>query len=399
MPDFLSAKQAAAQLGISMSTLYAYVSRGLLAAHPADDSRQSRYLQSEVDRLVRQRQRGRHPKEAARASLSWGLPVLESGISLIKDGQLYYRGQAATTLAAHASVEDIATLLWQADPAQAFGQYLPATSEIFIQAQHDTAGQRCEYQLLTLFTLASEDAPTGSWQQHPARVAEGCGALLRLMTACLLRQPVSTAPIHEQCASAWGLGPQQAELVRMALVLCADHELNASSFTARCVSSTGASIRAAVIAGLAALTGPKHGGTTLRVEAQWDEWGETAPAEALRQRLARGDNLVGFGHYLYPQGDVRATALLQPILPDHPRWQEVIHSAYELQAAHPTIDFALVALRRHLGLPPGSAFGLFALGRTMGWVAHALEQRQQNKMIRPRAAYSGEPPQAFHHAD
>jgi citrate synthase len=116
------------------------------------------------------------------------------------------------------------------------------------------------------------------------------------------------------------------------------------------------------------------------------------PAQALRERLARGDDLPGFGHHLYPQGDVRAQALLEGFLNTHPRWQVAIATVRELTGHAPSVDFALAALRRHLGLPAGSAFGLFALGRSLGWIAHALEQGRDGSLIRPRAAYTGPRP-------
>ncbi|MFJ9533445.1 citrate synthase [Herbaspirillum sp. NPDC101396] len=392
MPTYLSSAEAAAALGVSRQTLYAYVSRGLLSAQPDGTARESRYLEEEVTRLATQRTRGRKPKEVAKATLNWGLPVLESAITLIEDGRLYYRGRDAVALAQSESVEDLAALLWNAEVRQAFGPGEVAAHPAYAGLLKHFAGRRAEESLLPLFTVASDDAATAQWQTSPERTAEGSGALMRLLAACLLGTRPSAAPIHEQCAKAWKLDAHGAALVRMALVLCADHELNASSFTARCVASTGTSLRASVIAGLAALTGGKHGGTTARVEALLDEIGEHDVAPGLQRRLARGDDLPGFGHHLYPDGDVRANALLAEVLPHHPAWGDIIAATRGLIGQHPSVDFALVALRRHLQLPVGAAFGLFALGRGMGWIAQALEQRASGELIRPRAAYTGPRP-------
>jgi citrate synthase len=397
MPTYLTAAEAASRLAVSRQTLYAYVSRGLLRAHDGDTARESRYLADDVERLANQRASGRKPKEVAQAVLDWGLPVLPSAITLIAEGKYYYRGQNAVTLADSHSVEQVAALLWQCPMETAFGPDAPAVPAIYPQVQAHYAGQRSEKSLLPLFTIASEDNPTAAWQKLSVRIAEGNGMLVRLMTACLLGTEPRTAAIHQQCADAWGLDAEGADLVRMALVLCADHELNASGFTARCVVSTGASLRAAVVAGLAALTGTRHGANTARVEAFWDEIdaGDEARNEhvtRLQQRLDRGDDLPGFGHHLYPAGDVRAIALLERILPHHPQWRQMIAAAVGLAGHPPSVDFALVALRRHLGLPPGAAFGIFALGRTLGWIAHAMEQRQTQQLIRPRAAYVGPRP-------
>src|SRR5207245_5047973 len=117
----------------------------------------------------------------------------------------------------------------------------------------------------------------------------------------------------------WRLDWPAAELLRLALVLIADHELNASTFAVRVVASTGASLVACVIGGLAALGGPRHGGTTEQVEALLDEIERVGDAAAVaEQRLSRGERLPGFGHPLYPDGDPRALAM-RAGLPFDPR--------------------------------------------------------------------------------
>ncbi len=389
MSNYLNSIEAAARLGVSRQTLYAYVSRGLLRAEPGGSHRESRYLAADVERLADQRARGRKPKEVAKAALNWGSPVLESSITLIDGGRLFYRGVDALDLAARASLEEVAALLWRCDEVAAFGRHVPPTPAVLRTLFRHYADQRAEQALLPLFTVASEDAPTAIWQQSTDRHAQGCGDLVRILAACLLRTRIDTAPIHVQCARAWGVGPAGAELIRMALVLCADHELNASSFTGRCIASTNASLRAVVVGGLAGLSGERHGATTARGEALWDELGNKDIEQKMGARLARGDGLPGFGHALYPDGDVRATYLLSRILPRHPQWKRMIDAGSALVGHKPSLDLALVALRRHLRLPVGAAFGLFALGRSIGWIAHGLEQREQSDLIRPRAVYTG----------
>ncbi|EIJ47686.1 citrate synthase [Herbaspirillum sp. GW103] len=390
MSRYLTSAEAATLLGISRQTLYAYVSRGLLHAHPGGQARDSRYLATDVERLAANRSRGRKPREVARATLDWGLPVLESALTLIEDGRLYYRGVDAAQLSATATVEEVAALLWDCNVEDAFDGTLPTVCARLATVQADWARGRAEQTLLPLFALACGEDIGAQWHLPRPRQLASCGLLVRRLAACLLGTAPATGPLHLQCASAWGLDEAAAQLVRRALVLCADHELNASGFTARCVASTGASLQAAIIGGLAALSGPLHGGTTARVEALLDALDNQAdPVAAVQERLARGEELPGFGHHLYPQGDVRASALLAPLLSSHPRWQAVIEAVRTLTGHPPSVDFALVALRRHLQLPPGSAFGLFALGRSLGWIAHALEQGRSGGLIRPRAAYTG----------
>ncbi|PWC79659.1 citrate synthase family protein [Azospirillum sp. TSH64] len=390
---YLSAEEAAKRLGVSRQTLYAYVSRGLLQAHPAADPRQSRYLADEVERLGVDRKRGRRPKEVAKSTLDWGAPVLESAITLIRRGRLYYRGQDAVRLAATATLEETAALFWACAVETAFPPEPPVALPGYDALLPHCAASSPAEALPALLLAASADEATASWRPTDGRFFENCGNLLRLLFAAALRGRPSAAPLHCQLATAWGLDEAGADLLRMALVLCADHELNASSFTARCIASTGASLRAAVVGGLCALSGHRHGSTTTRIEHFWAGLTERETvATQIERRLAAGEKVPGFGHPLYPSGDVRAKALLARLLPDFPVAAELLGAAEGLTGQAPSIDIALVVLRRHLGLPEGAAFTLFALGRAAGWIAQAMEQRATDHLIRPRAIYTGVQP-------
>ncbi|NHZ72041.1 MAG: citrate synthase, partial [Aquificales bacterium] len=218
--------------------------------------------------------------------------------------------------------------------------------------------------------------------------------------AAITRYPTAAPSIPQQIQQT--LTPEDetaADLFNAALILCADHELNISSFTARCVASAGSTPYAVVIAGLSALQGPKHGGYTERVEALFQE--ATTPenaASTIASRLRRGEEIPGFGHPLYPEGDPRGAALLQMVETAHPD-AAGMRLARELETAvthsiglKPNIDFGLVTLARALNLPPDSALALFALGRIVGWIGHAIEQYQLDQLIRPRARYNGSQP-------
>jgi citrate synthase len=389
MATYYSAVQAAARLGVSRQTLYSYVSRGLLRAHSGDSHRERRYLIAEVSQLATRRSRARSPVHAARNALNWGLPVVESSICCIDAGRLYYRGKDALSLIETHSAEDVAALLWQCPMHEAFAADVPLSSRISAGPERNSAKS-----LVSLFALAGRDLPADSWQAVTGRSARPYGDLVRLLAGCVLRTPPRAEPLREQCARAWSLAAGKARLVEAALILCADHELNASSFTVRCIASTAASLHACVLGGLAALSGARHGGMTMRVETLWNEVGEAAnPEVSLRARLDRGDDLPGFGHPLYPGGDVRAAAILTHLPGRRQRWRPLAQAVERLTGLRPSLDFALVALRRHLELPVGSALGIFSLGRSIGWIAHALEQRSQGTLIRPRAAYIGPPPE------
>lgn len=407
---WLDAGAAAEALGVRRATLYAYVSRGLLSAHA--DAHGSRYHRDEVERLARQRHGARRAGLAARHTLDFGLPVLSSGLTLIANGQLYYRGREATTLAGSASLEEAAAWLWAglAGDAAAGAHGEPAAPDLVDPAIAPSEG--LAWPLAGGTSAGSSDARSiatraisalAAWEDRAPSEAPGGLAgpgtaaalrLLRRMLGALLGGAPAAVPAHRHLQQVWRLGDAATEEVRRALVLCADHELNASSFTARCVASTGASLSVALCAGLAALSGSAHGGMTDRVEAWWDEadaaGGIVAWCAGRSGTPASGPAAVlpGFGHPLYPGGDPRAAALLAALLPDDDL-SAVLRALTAWGQPPPTIDFALVTLRRRLGLPRGAAFVLFAAGRTVGWLAHAGEQRRQGQLIRPRATYVG----------
>ncbi|RZI40887.1 helix-turn-helix domain-containing protein [Herbaspirillum sp. HC18] len=390
MAIYMDAAQAAEALGVRRETLYAYVSRGLIRSRDGDGKRSRKYHALDIERLAARKSRSRKPKLVAQATLDWGLPVMESALTLIEDGRLYYRGWNALELAQSSSLEDVARLLWGCAAGHAFPAREAMPSLHWRQTLRALADQsplvRCE----ALFAQGRSEVEPG--EEDHAAMMNACMHLLRLLTASMLGTEPSADPIHVQCREKWRLDSKDADTIRMALVVCADHELNASSFTARCIASTGANIGAAILGGLAALSGPWHGGFTERVETLFDELeASRSVARALKARVDRGVIVPGFGHPLYPDGDPRAKAILTH-LPRNKTLDTIIATVEKLTGLKPTIDFALVAARRSLGLPRGSAFALFAISRTTGWIAHALEQRGQKRLIRPRANYTGPKP-------
>ena len=182
-------------------------------------------------------------------------------------------------------------------------------------------------------------------------------------------------------------------MIRRILVLVADHELNASAFAARVAASTGASLAASALAGLATLSGPRHGGATAAVRKFAGEAALLGPREAIAGRLTDDRALPGFGHNLYPEGDPRAAALLDRFTPppDLVRLQNAVHAVTGLA---PNVDFTLIAACEALKLPQDAPFALFAVARCAGWIAHAIEQGQADTLIRPRARYIGPEPES-----
>ncbi|HZQ01852.1 MAG TPA: citrate synthase, partial [Reyranella sp.] len=377
----------------------AYVSRGLLRSEGNEGQRERRYRAEDVSRLKRQRDVGRKAEAIAANALDFGTPVLESSLTLIKDGRLYYRGFDATRLARNSSLEQAAQLLWECDDRPFAAGNLPAMSESLRRAWHAAETLSAADACLVLLPAAAR-WDHSSWIDDRGSMLETAARILRLLTAGVTHQPPADRPIHEQLAEAWHCSRDDARLIRAALVLSADHEFNASAFAARVVASTGANLYASTMAGLAAITGPRHGGLTRLVRTLFDELAETDELRgALAKRLGEGPALPGFGHPLYPDGDVRAVTLFEMMREALPRSSELARAEQIAEAGEaltnrqPNIDFATVTLERALGLPKDAALSIFLLGRTVGWIGHALEQAATGTLIRPRARYTGPQPQ------
>jgi len=235
-----------------------------------------------------------------------------------------------------------------------------------------------------------------SFSSAPSVRREIAADLLRQNAALVAGVEPGNQPVHLLLARHWKpRDPRFADLVRAALVLCAEHELNVSAFAARVVASTGAHLHATVCTGLAALSGPRHGGATARAHTLIGQaLAAPSPADHVAARWQRGDDLPGFGHALYPEGDPRAAALLDMLReargPALRGLEQIITAAEEASGQRPNIDLLLAALCHTHGLPAAPALVMFAAGRLAGWLAHALEQQASGMLIRPRARYVGE---------
>ena len=401
-PTYLTSLEAALELGVRRETIYAYVSRGLIRSEAVGPGQRTRrYSAEDVRRLKSRKAQRRDPQGAIEKALHWGDPILESSLTLIADGRFFYRGEDVLTLAETASPEAVAGLLWSGDlqaPIPALTSPAPSPLSEKVVAGWTAAEALSPIETFQALLPIAAGEDLASFNLEKTAVIKTGARILHLLAAVASgSRTLRGARLAETLAAGWAPeNPAAVGLLSRALILCADHELNISSFTARCVASAAANPYAVVLAGLAALQGAKHGGFTARVAAFLQEadnpQGITA---ALADRLRRGEIIPGFGHRLYPDGDPRAASLLEGIrerLPDAPVLalaEATIEAVEALTGAQPTIDFGLVILARALGLPPGSALAVFAIGRTIGWIGHALEQYQVDQLIRPRARYVG----------
>lgn len=407
--EAVSAVEATRLLGVKPQTLYAYVSRGFVRRVAGAAGRESLYVRADLLRLqARQRARAGHGPAAAGALL-WGEAVLTSSITAITEDGPCYRGELASALAsAGRPFEEVAELLWaEAEPTAPW----PAPSHPSVLAR-------------LLPVLSADARPIDGLQlaahclaqRDPDRFDAGATRQRRAARQLIVDLAVALALFAgKQRLSAAARGREVSEIAALALalpntrsvrealdaafVLCADHELNASTFVARIVASAGSDLYAIIGAALATAAGSEHGGASDRIEALFEEARRDGDAaRVIRARLRRGEAIPGFGHPFYAAGDPRGRQLLDvaralPRGPTRLRTADALSRAMRaLGHGGPAVDFALVALCEVLGAPRGSAVGLFALGRAAGWIAHTLEQQHMGLLLRPRARYDGPPP-------
>jgi citrate synthase len=382
MAAWIAMDEACRLLDVKPQTVYAYASRGKLEAAPDPaDVRRSLYRADDVARLARRKQAGRKREALAAGAMFGAEPSIPTALSSFFHGRLYYRGQDAVRLAASASLEDAARLLWGAEEGVRFDA--PAAPR--------TPGPVAPGRVAAFAGLGSLAAAGHSTRGRLPRVllAE-CQALVGQLAGAFGAAP-GDQPMHRRFARGWKRPAAVAERLRMALVLLVDHELTSSAFVARITASTGASLPACLLAGLTALSGPLHGDASGRVQALFDDVERLGAESVVTHHLANGLDFPGFGHHLYPDGDPRATALLATFEPPE-AIARFIDRVADLTGLRPNIDVALAALVAHCRLPPDAAFALHATARSVGLLAHSLEQLGTDQVIRPRGRYTGPMP-------
>jgi citrate synthase len=405
---WVDAASAARHLGISVRSLYAYVSRGQVRSVAGERGRPRRYAMADLERLrTRRDARAGHGAVAAGA-LRWGEPVLDSAITAITPRGPAYRGRLAVELAAAATpFENAAELLWSGylpDERIAWPRgTIPHAQLARLLGPEPRAPLEIMPLVLQIAALADPargdlrpDAGIACARRLIPLLAAILGTHASGLVAAAVTRALGAPSVAQIAARALGLADEVAPVLDRALVLLADHELNASSFAARIAASTDADPYACVAAALATVSGPKHGNAAEPIARFVASISSPDAARAqVRALRKRGELPPGFGHPLYPAGDPRAPPLLDAAaqLPSTRAGRTVfaiVEATIEATTeARPNIDLALVALCAALGVPATTGPGLFAVARAAGWLAHALEQRAAGHLLRPRARYVG----------
>lgn len=381
MASWISMDEVCRQLGVRPQTVYAYVSRRKLEVTPDPaDPRRSLYRAEDVAVLARRKQAGRKHETLATNTLFGAEPSIPTALSAFIRGRLYYRGHDAIALARSASLEEAAQLLWAAEQ--------PVDCATPAKTRMPNAGREAAFSLLGVLAASGH-----STRGRLTRVLHGeAQGLVGQLASAFGAQP-GRKPLHQRFAQAWKQPAAAAELLRTAMVLLVDHELTSSAFAARIAASTGASLPACLLAGLATLSGPMHGDASGRVQALFGDVQRLGDEEVVTHYLSTGMPLPGFGHHVYPDGDPRAAALLALFEPPE-AIARFIAKVTDLTGLQPNIDVAMAALVAHCRLPADAAFGLMATARSVGLLAHSLEQLSVTQVIRPRGRYVGPQPAA-----
>ena len=402
--NLLTATQVAARLGVKQSTVYAYVSRGVLHRTVAEDGRTSRFDAAEVEELAR---RGRPRTDSRR--LGTVDVVLSTSLTAMTDDQLVYRGRRAVDLAATSSFESVAEFLWSGlapevaaepplwtaraeglDIARAVTRALPTASPVTEQLAVVTAALACANPLRI-------DLQPDTVRRHAATL---------IATLVEVLPPMAGAPdpggsIAERLWPRLTAAPASVRRVRaldVALILLADHELATSTLAARLAASTRADPYAVVLSGLGAVSGLLHGAAGhAPFQMLTDARSLGSPERAVALALATHGAVPGMGHPLYAEADPRAAYLLEVLLPlvgkrDRAVLDGVLAAAVETSRAQPNIDLATAALAFTMDMPSAATEAIFVLARMAGWVAHAIEEYGEAPLrFRTRALYDGPP--------
>ena len=389
---WLTSEAAARKLGVKPETLYAYVSRGQVRSERVPGSRRSRFLRADVEKLAgRQRAGGR----------AGGLELLiETDLTYLDpSGVLAYRGWNVADAVKDATFEEVASWLWtgtrerapfvapprMVDAARRVAAALPDTPVMDRLRATIAAVRQCDEfrddRRPQAVTTAGRSIVATILEALPlvgAAEAEGASVAARLWPR------ITARPAK----------PRLLKLLDATLVMLADHEIAASTLAARVAASTWADPYLVVLAGLATLSGPLHGAASTQARQLLHEVnGGVTPAEAIANRLRNNELIPGFGHRVYQDNDPRCDVLrdLLGAIRREPPEEELVLIMRERGLPFPNIDFAIASFAERYDMIDNAGEVIFSVARTVGWLAHAIEEYRYRLRYRPRAVYTGTP--------
>jgi len=359
-----------------------------------------------------------------------GVVVARSRMCSI-DGQkgvLIYGGYDIRELVEHSNYEEVTYLLlhgelptretydaWSGRLHRARTNHSEETKKVvdMLATQHATPMEM----LRTAVSSDSFDDPLKRSNTEEANIAKAVGLLGRMpvMVARYYRIRAGLEPVEADRELSHaanflymmhGERPSEAaeKTFDAALILHADHEMNASTFTARVIASTLSDMHSAITGAIGALKGPLHGGANEQVMALLEEIAEREHvADAIHAKLAAKERIMGFGHRVYKTYDPRAVVLKEmarELATEHdPKWFEISEAIEEIvvseKSLYPNVDFYSAATYHYLGIPTDVFTAVFAMSRVAGWAAHVIEQHNDNRLIRPSSEYVGPPPRPY----
>jgi citrate synthase len=349
-----------------------------------------------------------------------GVIAGETAISTITGG-LRYRGYPVTELAEHATFEEVAHLLLHGELPTArqladFRKRISIASALSgpLRELHKSLPPevlpmdvlRTGVSVLSHFDAETQDASRAA----NVRKAERLVAQIPVAIAerYRLSKGLSPVPARDDLSHAANFlsmlhgqepSPEAGRALDVSLILYAEHEFNASTFTARVVASTESDLHSAIIAAIGALKGRLHGGANEKVmDILLASGGPQSAEKWLHEALARKERIMGFGHRVYKSGDVRAGILKRyaqsaAAAAGARKWEETAEIFERILAAeknlHPNLDWPSGRLYHALGLERLLYTPIFVMARVTGWSAHVIEQSEHNRLIRPRGRYVG----------
>jgi citrate synthase len=382
---YLTAKEAADELGVSVATLYSYVSRKQIRSQRAPQSKARLYWKDDIDSL----------KRAAKTPANDAL-VPSTTITLLTPAGPFYRGQSAVKLAETESLESVCGILWGQPAEGAFGRLDFRRSELYDRVWENLADATTAEKVSALLPILERANPR-AYDLSPSGYCRTGAEMMRWFASMICGQPTPTdLPLHEVIAQGLKSPPGYSDIVRRMLVLAADHELDPSTYAVRAIANTGVSPYQIALVGFAAAGGRRltFGRPQALSQMIHEILKNKDPTEPILRRLSEGEPVYGFGSRLYPHGDPRAAALLAVLRETFPddselaKLNEAISIAGDVMEAPPDFVIPLSFIGYKLGLI-GRESILLRLARMGGWIAHAMEQYHSQEFVRPRTTYLG----------